>query len=107
GVQGRGSSFCLIGRAAVLELINRLGSKALVAVSVAGAVALLMGTTARPAQATIILEGSDAIGLHSPFDAGAAKYRDQVWPAIGASDPRTIAVIGTGSAPIVSTTHPI
>jgi hypothetical protein len=43
---------------------------------------------------TIILEGSDAIGFHSNSNAAATAYRDQVWSAIGGSDPRTIAVIG-------------
>ena len=47
---------------------------------------------------TIILEGSDAIGLHSFGGGGAAAYRDQVWTAIGATDPRTIAIIGDTSA---------
>lgn len=61
-----------------------------------------------PAQAgTVILEGSDAIGLHSVFgDAGAITYRDQVWTAIGGSDPRPIAIIGDTS-PIGSGTHAV
>jgi hypothetical protein len=55
------------------------------------------------------LEGSDAIGLHSQFngDAGAVAYRDQVWKAIGGSDPRTIAFIGDSITGISSNTHAI
>lgn len=59
------------------------------------------------ANATIILEGSDALGLHSASDAGAATYRDQVWSAIGGSDARTIAVIGDSLGGITTTTHAI
>lgn len=76
----------------------------------AAAVAVLMilvGYAGSAAAGTIILEGSDAIGDHSNFVTGAATYRDQVWTAIGASDPRSIAVIGTGQGTIVSTTHAI
>jgi PEP-CTERM motif-containing protein len=74
------------------------------------ALLLCLAAAATPAHATIILEGSDAIGFHS--DGGnvfADAYRDQVWSAIGGADPRTIAVIGGGTvAPaILSTTHPI
>lgn len=63
-----------------------------------------------PANAgTIILEGSDAIGLHctQESDAGACTYRDEAWHAIGGSDSRPIAVIGnvpgttSGSHPVV------
>lgn len=59
------------------------------------------------ANATIILEGSDALGFHSASNAGAATYRDQVWSAIGGSDARTIAVIGNSLSGITTTTHAI
>jgi hypothetical protein len=60
------------------------------------------------ANATIILEGSDALGLHSMSgDPGAVAYRDQVWSAIGGSDPRSIAVIGDNTSGISSGTHSI
>ena len=60
------------------------------------AIALVcLGVPVQPAQAgTIILEGSDAIGFHSGSNPSATAYRDQVWTAIGGSDPRPIAVIG-------------
>ena len=72
------------------------------------ALAVAMVVPARSAQAgTIILEGSDAIGLHSVFgDPGAITYRDQVWSAIGGSDPRAIAVIGNVSG-VSSGTHTV
>ena len=60
------------------------------------------------ANATIILEGSDALGFHSTSgDAGAIAYRDQVWSAIGGSDSRRIAVIGDNVSGISSLTHAI
>lgn len=69
---------------------------------------LIFGLIAGQAQATIILEGSDAIGYHSNDSAGAAAYRDQAFSALGGSDPRPIAVIGTGAdGPIVSGSHSI
>lgn len=60
------------------------------------AIALVcLGVPVQPAQAgTIILEGSDAIGFHSNSNVFAGAYRDQVWTAIGGTDPRPIAVIG-------------
>jgi hypothetical protein len=72
-------------------------------------VVLGTGQMVQPAHAgTIILEGSDSIGFHAPFgDPGAITYRDQVWTAIGASDPRPIAVFGSGTGPITSNTHSI
>lgn len=55
---------------------------------------------------TIILEGSDAIGLHSRSgDPSAVAYRDQSWKAIGSTDARPIAAIG--SATLTSGTHPV
>ena len=62
-----------------------------------------------PAQATVILEGSDAIGLHSSGTGSsfANTYRDQVWTAIGGADARPIAFIGDSLGGKVSTTHPI
>lgn len=58
--------------------------------------------------ATIILEGSDAIGLHSTLgDAGAIAYRDQVWSAIGGADPRSIAFIGDSLGGVASGTHAV
>ena len=60
------------------------------------------------AHATVILEGSDAIGYHSPIGlAGAITYRDQTWSAIGGSDSRSIAFIGDSLSGISSGTHPI
>ncbi len=59
---------------------------------------------------TIILEGSDAIGFHSGFNAFAAAYKNQVWSAIGGADPRPIAVIGADpitAGVLTSSTHPI
>jgi hypothetical protein len=73
-------------------------------------VALLLCLAAPPAHATVILEGSDAIGFHSGGNAFAAAYRDQVWTAIGGADPRPIAVIGPDpltAGVIISNTHPI
>jgi len=80
-------------------------------ITLAAAVTLVsLGLTARPAHAgTVILEGSDSIGFHCSLgDSGACTYRDEAWTAIGASDPRKIAVIGTpASAAIGSGTHPV
>ena len=54
------------------------------------------------AQATVILEGSDAIGFHCPLgSAGGCTYRDQVWSAIGGASLNPILVVGanvTGTA---------
>lgn len=77
-----------------------LGSAGFAAVAAIGA--------ATPAQAagTVILEGSDAIGYHcSSGQAGACLYMNQTWHAIGGSDPRPIAVVGTttfGTGPITA-----
>lgn len=73
-------------------------------------VALLLcaGAMTQSANATIILEGSDAIGLHSRFgDAGAITYRDQTWSAIGGSDSRPIAFIGDALSGVGSSTHAV
>lgn len=60
------------------------------------------------AHATVILEGSDAIGLHSRFgDAGAITYRDQAWSAIGGADARPIAFIGDTLSGVGSNTHAV
>lgn len=75
-----------------------------------GALALLVGCAAvmGSAQATVILEGSDAIGLHSRGgDAGAIAYRDQAWSAIGGSDARPIAFIGDSLSGVGSGTHAV
>ncbi|MEY2114288.1 MULTISPECIES: PEP-CTERM sorting domain-containing protein [Rhodanobacter] len=73
---------------------------------VGAAVLILAGALIQPANATVILEGSDAIGLHSRFgDPNAVAYRDQTWTAIGGSDARPIAAIG--SATLSSGTHSI
>jgi hypothetical protein len=60
------------------------------------------------ARATVILEGSDAIGFHCTLggNADACTYKNQVWSAIGGSDPRPIAVIGNVPG-ITSSTHPV
>lgn len=81
--------------------------RALRRVAVAAAsLGLALVLQAAPSMATIILEGSDAIGLHSRFgDAGAIAYRDQAWQAIGGSDPRPIAAIG--DVTLGSGTHPV
>ena len=60
------------------------------------------------AHATVILEGSDAIGYHSTYgDAGAIAYRNQTWSAIGGSDSRPIAFIGDSLSGVGSGTHAI
>ena len=73
------------------------------------AAALSLSWTAMPAQATVILEGSDAIGFHCSFGSGpACTYRDQVWTAIGGAKP--IAVIGTttsGAAVVSGVAHTV
>jgi hypothetical protein len=69
------------------------------------AVLLFIGAMIQPANATIILEGSDAIGLHAPGNASALAYRDQTWSAIGGADARPIAAIG--SKTLGSGTHPV
>lgn len=69
-----------------------------------GLAAFCVGT----AHATVILEGSDAIGLHSRGgDAGAIKYRDQTWSAIGGADARPIAFIGDALSGVGSGTHAV
>jgi len=73
---------------------------------VGAAVLLFIGAMIQSANATVILEGSDAIGLHSRLgDPSAIAYRDQTWTAIGGSDPRPIAAIG--SATLSSGTHSV
>ena len=77
---------------------------------VLGALGLVLGgaLAAGAAHATVILEGSDAIGLHSRFaDAGAVAYRDQTWSAIGGSDARSIAFIGDSLSGVGSGTHAV
>ena len=65
------------------------------------------GYAATAQAGTVILEGSDAIGYHCPSgNSGACTYRDEAWTAIGASDPRPIAVIGD-VAGIGSGTHAV
>ena len=62
----------------------------------------------QPAQAgTVILEGSDAIGLHCQQESlvSACTYRDQVWKAIGGSSPKPIAAIG--DVTLTSGTHTV
>ena len=57
--------------------------------------------TAASAQAgTIILEGSDAIGLHCSqgSDAGACAYENQVWAALEGPSSKPIAAIGSVSS---------
>src|SRR5574337_747679 len=73
----------------------------------AGAALLLCaGDMIQSANATIIVEGRDAIGLHSRSgDPSAIAYRDQTWSAIGGADPRPIAAIG--SATLGSGTHAV
>jgi len=77
----------------------------------AAAVLFCLGALVQPAAAgTIILEGSDAIGFHSNDSDGADLYKNQVWTAIGGSDPRPIAVIGAqpvAAGFITSSSHPI
>ncbi len=73
---------------------------------VSAAVLLLTGAMIPSANATIILEGSDAIGFHSLLgNSSAIAYRDQTWSAIGGSDPRPIAAIG--SVTLDSGTHAV
>ena len=68
------------------------------------ALLVFTGAMIQSANATVILEGSDAIGLHSRLgDESAVAYRDQTWSAIGGSDLRPIAAIG--SATLGSGTH--
>lgn len=57
---------------------------------------------------TVILEGSDAIGLHcGGGSATACDYKNQTWSAIGGSSPLPIAVVGTGLGTITSSTYPV
>ncbi len=73
---------------------------------VGAALLFFTGAMIQSANATVILEGSDAIGLHSRFgNPSAVAYRDQTWSAIGGSDPRSIAAIG--SATLSSGTHAV
>jgi len=79
--------------------------------SMTAAAILVVGATARSAQAsTIILEGSDAIGFHCAFgDAGACTYRDEAFSAIGGASPKPIAVFGNtvNGTPVTSGTHAV
>lgn len=79
----------------------------ILAATVFTAFLVLAGFSGSATAGTIILEGSDAIGYHSNSVTGAATYRDQVWTAIGATDPRNIAVIGSGQGAIVSGSHAV
>jgi hypothetical protein len=89
-----------------VENMRGLGKMAL---GVAGIGMALLWQTA-PGNATVILEGSDAIGFHCALgDTNACVYRDQAWQAIGDSDPRPIAaigdvVLGSGTHPVVNFT---
>lgn len=73
---------------------------------VGAALLFFTGAMIQSANATVILEGSDAIGLHSRYGSpSAVAYRDQTWSAIGGADPRPIAAIG--SATLSSGTHAV
>src|SRR5471030_688815 len=65
----------------------------------AASAATLIGLAgAAPARAagTVILEGSDAVGFHcSGGSSTACDYMNQTWSALGGSDSRTIAVVGS------------
>ncbi len=77
-------------------------------VGVGAALLLSTGAMIQSANATIILEGSDAIGLHSRSGgAGAVIYRDQAWSAIGGADARPIAFIGDSLSGVGSGTHAV
>lgn len=95
----------MVNRRTGLNLANIIPG--ITALAMAIGLVCLTGTV-RPAQAgTVILEGSDAIGFHcAGGDAAACTYRDEAWTAIGASDPRPIAVIGDVPG-IGSGTHPV
>jgi hypothetical protein len=71
----------------------------------------LFGLTAGSANATVILEGSDAVGFHCGFGAATAcQYGDQVWTALGGPSPLPVLVLfdsTTSGNPVVSSTHPI
>lgn len=84
----------------MLSFLSFVRGTASVAAPVAFAGAMLFGLTpVRSASAgTIILEGSDAIGLHCQYgDTGACIYKQQAFQAIGGSDTRAIAAIGNVS----------
>lgn len=73
----------------------------LAAVGCVAIAALGFGGSARAG--TVILEGSDAIGLHCPSGSAAAcAYTGQVWSAIGGHTGLPIAVIGSSAGPIGS-----
>ena len=72
---------------------------------VGAALLFVTGAMVQTANATVILEGSDAIGLHAPGNPFAVAYRDQTWTAIGGTDPRPIAAIG--SVTLGSGTHTV
>ncbi len=74
-----------------MKFLNRFAKFLSVVPLAAAGLLAIQGT----AQATVILEGSDAIGLHCAFgDVGACTYRDQVWSAIGGASLNPVAVIG-------------
>jgi hypothetical protein len=93
--------------------INSIRLTALLSSVALGAFAALASAVPAQATGTIILEGSDAIGYHcSGGQAGACSYMNQTWHAIGGSDPRPIAVVGTttfgtGNITAGSTAHTI
>ena len=90
--------------------MTRFNAKFLALAVAVAAVGFGLGMPLKAAHATLILEGSDAIGFHCPGgQAGACTYRDQVWSAIGGASPLPIAVIGTNvtGTPTGSTTHPV
>ena len=59
-------------------------NKLLVALLPAAALSLSWAAVPANAAGTVILEGSDSIGLHCPIgNASACAYADQTWSAIG------------------------
>lgn len=93
------------------SLIRRVPWRASAILSIAAAGLFCLGAAARPTPAqagTVILEGSDAIGLHCTQEAipGACTYENQTWSAIGGTSPKPIAVIGDVPG-VTSGTHPV
>ncbi|HBK05187.1 MAG TPA: hypothetical protein DDZ81_04915 [Acetobacteraceae bacterium] len=91
----------------MMSFLGALGARVTTVAAVTLMICAGFGTQAARA-GTVILEGSDAIGLHctQTSDAGACAYEQQVWTAIGGTDSRSIAVIGD-VAGVSSTTHPV
>jgi len=91
------------------KLFHEFAGRTVSALSAVAVMVCLSMTAQSAPSGTVILEGSDAIGFHCSLgDAAACLYQNQVWSAIGASDPRKIAVVGTpASAAIGSGTHPV